>query len=157
MKVSKKKVLKMMLCILVFFILINICWYAWRMEKYEVYNQGMEENAFSTWIVPRYAYTDVNGYDYSVKYPNYLSFTGNLCVGLPTKDDYAFSDCLIIWPRLFGGYDYGVILSKGDESFSIYINADGSAVYPEDSEVVARNQEGIDDLLSRAKEMWNLE
>ena len=156
MKASKKKVIRIVLCILVFFVLINVFWYAWRMEKYGAYSKEMEENVFSTWIVPRYIYTDVNGYDYSVKYPNYLSFTGNLCVGLPTTDDYMFSDCLIIWPRLLGGYEYGISLNEGDESFSIYIHADGIAVYPEDSEVVARNQEVIDDLLSRAKEMWNL-
>ena len=68
-----------------------------------------------------------------------------------------FTDCLIIWPRLLGGYDYGVIISEGDEDFSIYINADGSAIEPEASEVISRHQEDIDDLLSRAKKMWNLE
>ena len=156
MKVNKKKVLKTMLGTLVFFILINICWYAWRIDKYGIYNKGMEENDFSTWLVPRYEYTDVNGYDYIVQYPDYFQFTGHLCV-FSTKDNDMLSDTLIIWLRLFDGYDYDVFLSEGDESFFIDINANGSAVYPEESEIVVRNQKDIDDLLSKAKEMWNLE
>ena len=107
--------------------------------------------------MPRYIQTDAEGFDYGVKYPDYLTLTGNLSVGLPSTEETMFTDCLIIWPKAFGGYEYGVILYPGEESFSIYIHGDGSAVYPEDSELVARYQETIDTLLCRAVEMWDLE
>ena len=78
-------------------------------------------------------------------------------MGLPTTDEDVFTDFLIIWPGVFRGYHYGVSISEGDEDLQIYVNADGSAVYPEDSDVVIRNQETINTLLSRAEEMWDLE
>ena len=156
-KIAKKTVWIVVICILSLFILINISWYIWRMVKYESYSTGMEENFFSTWIVPRYIQTDTDGYDYSVKYPDYLSFTGNLSIVSSSPDDNPFANALIIWPKTFGGYEYGVMLEEGEEQFQIYINPDGSAVYPEDSEVTARHQENIDELLQRARKMWNLE
>ena len=157
MKTGKKIALKVVLCIFALFILLNAGWYVWRTVKYGSFSEGMEENYFTTWIVPRYIHTDANGYDYNVKYPDYLSFTGNLSVGLPSTDENMFTDGLIIWPKLSGGYEYGVFLNEGAENYQVYINADGSAVYPEDSEIVVRHQENIDALLSRAEEMWDLE
>lgn len=152
----KKIILRAILCLLALFILINISWYVWREVKYGSYNTGMEENYFATWIVPRYIQTDEDGYDYGVKYPDYLTTTGNLSVGCPATDGNMFTDSLIIWPKLFGGYECGVFLEEGEE-YQIYINTDGSAIYPEDREVVARHQENIDALLCKAKEMWDLE
>ena len=97
--------------------------------KYDAYCKGWKKNPFATWIVPRYVYTDADGYDYGVKYPEYLSITGNMSVGLPAIDDNPFTDFLIVWP---------------------------TAVNPEDSEIVERCQDTINDLLNRAKKMWNL-
>lgn len=153
----KKIVMRVALCLLALFMLINVSWYVWRMMKYESYNTGMEKNVFASWLVPRYVQTDADGYDYGVKYPDYLMLTGNLSVGCPTTDDEIFTDGLIIWPKFFGGYEYGVILYENEEAFYIYINADGSAVDLEDSDVVVRHQKNIDALLQRAKEMWDLE
>ena len=157
MKARKRAVLRAILCILALIIALNAGWYVWRMVKYGAYSRGMEENYFSSWIVPRYKHTDADGYDYGVKYPDYLSFTGNLSVGLPAIDDNPFTDFLIIWPKLSGGYEYGVSITEDGQNYQIYIHADGSAVHPEDSEVVARNQETINALLLRAKEMWDIE
>ena len=116
----------------------------------------MEENVFSSWLVPRYVHTDADRYDYGVKYPDYLSFTGNLSVGLPATDDNPFTDFLIIWPKLSGGCEYGVSITEDGKEYQIYIHADGSAVRPEDSEVVARNQDHINALLGRAEAMWDI-
>ncbi len=157
MKTYKRIALRAALCILALFALWNVGWYVWRMVKYGPFSRGLEKNDFATWIVPRYKYMDTDGYDYGVKYPDYLSFTGNLSVGLPETDGNPFTDFLIIWPKLSGGYEYGVSLTEGNENYQIYITADGSAVYPENSEVVARKQETIDALLHRAEEMWDLE
>ena len=156
MRKFRKATIKTVLCILFLFVFMNAVWYVWRMVKYDPYSREMEKNVFYTWIVPRYIYSDADRYDYGVKYPDYLSFTGNLSVGVPTTDEDVFTDFLIIWPKFFGGYEYGVSISVGDEDLQIYINADGSAVNPEDSDVVALNQEKIDNLLRRAEGMWEL-
>ena len=76
MRLGKKTAIRAALCLLMLFVLSNICWFVWRAEKYGAYIEGMETNYFSTWIVPRYTYTDADGYDYGVKYPDYLSLTG---------------------------------------------------------------------------------
>lgn len=102
--------------------------------------------------MPRYVYVDEDGYDYGVKYPDYLSLTGNMSVGLPAADNNPFTDFLIVWPRASGGYVCGVSLTKGTQTYQIYINADGTAVHPEDGEITAACQDTIDDLLSRVKE-----
>ena len=152
-----KKILKVVLGILALFVLANACWFGWRLIKYRSYSKGMDKNLFATWIVPRYVYTDADDFDYGVKYPDYFTFTGNLSVGMPATEDNMFTDCLIIWPKFFGGYEYGVVLYTDEGDFQIYINADGSAVSEEDSEVVARYRDTIDILLRKAKEKWKLE
>lgn len=156
MRLGKKTVIRAVLCLLALFVLFNICWFVWRAEKYGAYSEGMEKNYFSTWIVPRYKYTDADGYDYSVKYPDYLSLTGNLSVGLPTTEEDVFTDFLVIWPKFSGGYEYGVSVEADGVDHQIYINANGSAVHKEDSGIVDRCQENIDALLRRAGEMWDL-
>ncbi len=156
MRLEKKTVIRAALCLLALFVLLNICWFVWRAEKYGAYSEGMEKNYFSTRIVPRYKYTDADGYDYGVKYPDYLSLTGNLSVGLPTTEEDMFTDFLVIWPKFSGGYEYGVSVEADGVEHQIYINADGSAVHKEDSGVVDRCQENIDALLLRAREMWDL-
>ena len=40
----------------------------------------MEKMAFSNNVTPRYSYTDADGYNYLVQYPDYLAFTGNMFV-----------------------------------------------------------------------------
>lgn len=156
MRLGKKAAIRAALCLLALFVLFNICWFVWRAEKYGAYIEGMETNYFSTRIVPRYIYTDADGYDYGVKYPDYLSLTGNLCVGLPTSEEDVFTDFLVIWPKFSGGYEYGVSVEADGVEHQIYINADGSAVHKEDSGIVDRCQENIDALLLRARGMWDL-
>ncbi len=157
MKSGKKKAIKVILGMLAVFTVVNISWYIWRMVKYDAYCKGWEKNYFATWIVPRYTYTDADGYDYGVKYPEYLSFTGNMSVGLPATDDNPFTDFLIVWPKLLGGYQYGASVSVDGQGYQIYVKADGTAVDPEHSEVAIQCRDTIKDLLRRAKAMWNLE
>lgn len=157
MKSGNRKTLKIILAVLAFFILVNMGWYFWRMVKYGSYCKGWEKNEFGSWIVPRYVYTDEDDYDYLVKYPEYLSFTGNMSVGLPATEENPFTDFLIIWPKAFGGYEYGASVTIGNQGYQIYIKSDGTAVNPEDSEIAASCQDTINDLLNRAKKMWNLE
>ncbi len=157
MKTGKKKALRAAAFLLAIFILINAGWYVWRLVKYGSYVEGMERNEIPEWLVPRYKHIDAEGYDYSVKYPDYLSFTGNLCVGLPAADENPFTDFLVIWPKVFGGYEYGVSVSADGQAYQIYVDSDGSAVDPAYNEIADSYQEEIDDLLHRAQEMWDLE
>lgn len=157
MKTRKKKVLKAVLGLLVLFLVINAGWFGWRTVKYGSYCRDWEKNPFATWIVPRYIYVDDDGYDYGVKYPDYLTFTGNMSVGLPSVDDNPFTDFLIIWPKASGEFEYGVSLTKGSQAYQVYINSDGTAVYPEDSKMAEEYQDTINDLLNRAKRMWDLD
>ena len=157
MKTGKRAALRIVLCFLALFILVNAAWFIWRTVRYGAYCEGMEKNEVATWIVPRYVHADADGFDYGVKYPDYLSLTGNLSVGWPAESDDPFTDGLIIWPKAFGGYEYGVMFREGNQWLQIYIRADGSAADPEDSEVAAHYQEKIAELLRRAEEMWDLE
>lgn len=61
-----------------------------------------------------YVYTADDDYLYNVKMPDYLTYTGNLCVSVP-KGECA----LLICPKVIGDYDYGVQIQIGEE---IYIS-----------------------------------
>ena len=156
MKDGHKKLLKIFICILTVLMAFNVFWFIWRNVKYGSYIKGMSENDIQSWIVPRYMHVDEEGYDYSVKYPDYLSFTGNLSVGLPSTDGNPFTDFLVIWPKLGGGYEYGVSLTADATNYQIMINNDGSAVDPAYSEITASCKETIDILLLKANRMWTL-
>ena len=157
MKTGIRAALRIVLCFLVLFILVNAAWFIWRTVRYGAYCEGMEKNEVATWIVPRYVHADADGFDYGVKYPDYLTFTGNMSVGLPSADDNPFTDFLVVWPKVSGRVEYGVSLTKGSQVYQVYINADGTAVYPEDIKMVEEYQDTINDLLSRAKRMWDLD
>lgn len=118
----------------------------------------MTQTAMSTSVVPRYAFKDIDGFDYSVKYPDYLSVTGNLAVGFPGTDDDPFTDGLIIWPKLFGGYKYGVILDsleEGGDGYMFYVDPLGNAVEAEYQPIAEKYEAVITQLLERAGLVWN--
>jgi len=110
-------------------------------------------------IVPRYIYKDTDGFDYSVKYPDYLSFTGNLAVGFPGTDEDPFTDGLIIWPKYNSGYEFGIMLNPkepGSEGWMFYIDAYGNAIDPEYQPIAAEYSDVISELLNRAFNFWNI-
>ena len=157
MKKGKKTVIIVVLCALALFLAGNLFWGVWREARYGAYGKGMKKNDVSTVIVPRYYYTDSEGYDYSAKYPDYLSFTGNMTVGLPATPEEFFTDFMVIWPKPFGGYKYGVSLTVDEENYQIYINPDGTAVDPVYNEIIEQNQDTVNDLLNKADQMWHLQ
>ncbi len=156
MKTGKKKVLKVILWVLALFLLANGIWFVWRAVKYGAYSKGMEKSELPEWLVPRYIRTDDEGFDYLVKYPDYLSLTGNLTVGLPADGDNPFTDFLVVWPKAFGGFEYGVSITEDGTMYQIYIHEDGSAADPKDSGIIERNRDTVNTLLGRANEMWDL-
>ena len=153
----KKKVLKIVLAVAIAFAAYNVVWFAWSHIKYGKLSSGMEENGFSNFVTPRYIYTDADRYDYLVKYPDYLTFTGNMSVGMPTEGEDLFTDTLIIWPTLSGDYKFGVIL-YGEEGrgHQVYIDADGNALSKEYEDVVSQHSDNIKSLLMMADHRWDI-
>ena len=153
----KRIIPKIVLAAAAVFVLCNVLWFAWSHSKYGKFSGGMEKAEFSNFVVPRYIYTDSDRYDYLVKYPDYLSFTGNMSVGLPSAEAYYFTDALIIWPKAGGKYELGVLLYDEDGSeYSVYIDSEGNALSKADEEVVSRHRESIGDLLIKAEEKWGI-
>ena len=153
----KRKILKIIVIILIVFVAYNVIWFAWSRIKYGKYIGGMEKAEFGSFITPRYLYTDDDGYDYLVKYTDYPGFTGNMSVGCPVVNENPFTDALIIWPKLFGKYELGVLLYDEDGTgYSVYIDADGNALFEEDKDVVSRHSETIKDLLIKADRKWSI-
>ncbi len=153
----KRKSLRIVLIAVIVFAAYNAVWFAWSHIRYGKLIAGMEKAEFGSFITPRYFDTDDDRYDYLVKYPDYLSFTGNMSVGFPTANENPFTDALIIWPRITGNYEMGVLLYDEDGTgYSVYIDADGNALREEDRDVVSRHREAINSLLTKADERWGI-
>ena len=159
----KKKILIIIAALLTIFIIINAAWTIWRKSTYDPYTSGMEyykvDMHITDAIVPRYTYKDPDGFDYSVKYPEYLSFVGNLAVGFPGTDEDPFTDGLIIWPKYNGGYEFGIMLNPKEpdsEGWMFYIDAYGNAIDPEYRPIAVEYSDVITELLNRAFTFWNI-
>ena len=153
----KKRALTIVLVVVIAFAVFNTVWFAWSRSTYGKLSDGMEAAEFNTVFDRRYFYSDAERYDYSVKYPNYLSFTGNMSVGIPTTGDNPFTDALIIWPKLTGGYELGALLYDEDGTgYSVYIDEKGNALSVEDEDVVLRHSDNIRILLIKADERWGI-
>ena len=152
----KKKVFKIILAVVILFAAYNLIWFAWSHIKYGKLSSGMNEGDYSSFVTPRYIYSDAEGYDYLVKYPEYLTFTGNMSVGMPAADENLFTDALIIWPTISGKYRFGVILYEEGKGYQVYIDADGNAFSKEYEEVVSRHSDSIKNLLMMAENRWGI-
>lgn len=118
----------------------------------------LKETVFD--LFPTYAGKDQGGFDYTVKYPDYLSLTGNLAVCFPGTDEDPFTDGLIIWPKALVGYEYGVMLNSREDDgsgYMFYIYAEGNAVDGEYQPVAEAYREVIRELMERAQNTWNLD
>jgi len=95
-----------------------------------------------------------DGFSYYVKKPDYLSFSGNLGVL-----NEPMQEALIIWPRLFGGYQYGFRLQKDGKAYEIYVNEQMEPLDGSDPTAVQKIEEyqtELTGLFSRANALWNL-
>jgi hypothetical protein len=156
-KNMKRKIFRILLIFAIVSAAYNAVWFGWSRIRYGKLTDGMEKADFSSFIVPRYIFTDDEGYDYLVKYPDYLSFSGNMSVGLPAVNENPFRDALNIWPKINGQYELGVLLYDADGSqYAVYIDDDGNALSEEDKEAVSRHKEAIKDLLNKADEKWSI-
>ena len=146
-KTKVKKILIIVLVVLFLFVIYNSIWLTWRYFRYTDYTDNMEVFIENT----SYIYTDEEGYDYNVKLPDYLTYTGNLCVAVP-DGKYA----LIIWPNAFDGYEYGVQLEIDDDTYSIMLNEDFSAQDSQFDDIIYEYSETISDLYERSVNQWDI-
>ena len=142
---EKRSVLRrFLLSAVLVFTLLNISWYFIRAAKYHGYSAGMDAAPFSTCFTPQYSGTDAEAFTYSVYYPGYLHLHGNLFVSSPcTDEEHPYTNSLIIWPLLTGGYEYGVLLYD-------------AAIHEDDQAIVSNYAQQIAALLEKANARWAL-
>lgn len=146
MKKNKKRGVYIILWLFLLFLLYNIFWLVWRTHKYSEYTQDFEP--LTKYM--RYVHTDED-YTYNIKLPDYLSYTGNLCVA--TRDGkYA----LLIWPQKNGQYEYGVQLEIDKKIYSIMIDEQLNTNDPQDQSLIVPYKQTIIDLFNKATDMWNI-
>lgn len=146
-KSTSKKIIIIVLALVVAFGVYNIAWFSWRYIKY---NDYITDNMETFLDSKSYVYTDSDGYDYNLKLPDYLSYTGNLCV--------AESDgkcALLIWPNVFGGNKYGLQIDINDEIQSIMLNENLTAQDKKYDELVDEYSKEISELFQRYEKQWN--
>ena len=148
-----KQVLKKVLIVIApLFILYSVIWFVAVNVKYHHYITGMEE----IYTYRTYALVSEDGYTYNVKFPSYLSLVGNL--GIQKSEG---SNCaLIIWPKMIGEAEYGVILSSEDGSgCEVMMTKDrlpAAGASEKAKQLVAAYQDEINLLYEKADAMWNL-
>lgn len=146
----KNKFIFYSMCI---FIFINILWFLYSEIKYNPYLKNLENTKGVFHSV------DSEGYNFSASKPAYLETTGNLAVVY--KDN-----TLIIWPKINGEFDYGVIVEYKGESYQISIDKNCNAIKNKDitneeynflKEIIDLNNHEIKKLLEKAFTFWNLQ
>ena len=140
------------------FLLYNAFWFIWRGAAFGRYCDGMERAPHSNAAVPRHYATDADGYGYFVRYPDYLALIGYMTVMVPvdSEEEDALGETLIIWRRLGGGREYGVLLFEGDGGRWVHIGPGGNALHGGDEDIAGRNGDVIKTLLKKAGDMWGI-
>lgn len=144
-KISRTK--KIICTLVILLVCYNLFWLGWRYFKYTSYTERLE--VFIEHL--SYVYTDEEGYLYNVKLPDYLTYTGNLCVSVPGGES-----ALLIWPKVSGGYEYGVQLDLNGEVYSIMLQDDFMARDSQFDDIINAHSEVIQELYGRAEGMWQL-
>lgn len=147
-KVTVKTILLLIISI---FIVLNISWFLITTIKYDKYIEPIPKNEWGFHFIKK------DGYIYSVKKPDYLYYTGNLAV-----DNTKKQTSLIIWPLIKGGYIYGFRLQEEGQAYEIYIDknmkpTDKDKGDPVSIQKVEEHKADLQELFSKANEMWGLE
>lgn len=161
MKLTKnsKIILVVVVILAVLFLLLNAAW-AVHYKSFDRYDTSDYTQPFGS----SYVKSAADGYHYNVKYPDYLSFSGNL--GITNGADTL---SLIFWPELFGSdeYEIGVILFDADGTqYMFYVDENLNLLpkknnLPEETvlvieELMAFRESEIKHAYSSAKQEWNI-
>ena len=173
----KRRLLRLLALLLAAFALLSAAWYLTAYRPYDAYVSALR--AQPGWreapALPECG-TDGEGYSCNVARPGFLHWTGNLGIGMPNLvlengEEVGFTDSLIIWPRMTGEPELGVILFEYDfqdggvtcASRQLYITAAGEyRPYGDPGEdaanarLLAARRENVETLLSRSREIWDL-
>lgn len=166
-----------LLVLLTAFALLFTVWYLTAYRPYDAYVEALraqpgfqEDPGFPECGV------DGEGYTCNVARPGFLSWTGNLGIGLPsltleTGEEMVFTDSLLIWPRTTGDPELGVMLYEYDfredgvtcASRQLYITAAGEyrpygdpADDTANEALLEEHRENVEALLARAREIWGM-
>ena len=169
--------LKLLAVLLAAFALLSAVWYLTAYRPYDVYVEALraqpgfrEDPGFPACGV------DAGGCTCNVARPGFLSWTGNLGIGLPNLvlengEEIGFTDTLLIWPRLSGEPEVGVILYEYDfqaagaacAGHQLYITPEGEYIpYGDPAEdaaneaLLAARRENVAALLARARVIWGI-
>lgn len=147
MKVNGKKIL---IYIALAFVLLNLCWFLITNIKYNKFVKAVPKDEYGLYLLLK-----EDGYSYYVKKPGYLHYTGNLIVKDTNK-----KISLFIWPLISGGYEYGFRFEENGWFTDINIDknleaeAQGKTF---DVQKVKEYKTDLEELYSKANEMWQLE
>lgn len=144
---KKKKLVIVIGIMLVVFAFYNVGWYQWKNLKYSEYTE--ELNDFGNG--KSYVLKGEDNYLYNVKVPDYLRYTGNMCV---STSDGKYE--LIIWPNALKGYEYSVQIQQEEETYGITLKSDLTAKEKEFENVINENADIIQELYNKANVMWNI-
>lgn len=140
---------KIFIVILALFLVLNLSWFLITTIKYKGYIKEIPENTAGNHIHKE------DGYLYNVRKPDYLSFKGHLFVSSPD------SKYVIIWPLVTGGYEYAFTLPVDEKggNHTFYLNEKLEFLKQENNDgiEVENYMDDMEDLLSKAKEMWKIE
>lgn len=139
------------LIIILIFGIWNLSWYAITTIKYNKYVEAIPKNKWGLHFIEK-----DDGYTYSVKKPDYLSFTGNLAVANNEKQEM-----LIIWPLVTGGYEYGFRLQKDGLAYEIYVDENLKPINKDATNQVSiqkveEYKDELEALRAKADKMWEL-
>ena len=147
---NKKKTLYIVIIIAVCFLVYNLVWYLIVENKYDVYIAGMERSTETVIRVSgKHFSAPADNVDYTVKYPNYLEYVGNLAV---VKRDTR--EALIIWPGIAGKDEYGLILEHENEIHQIMVDKDMAPIDSQDAAIIANTEDTIRILVDAANDKW---
>ena len=174
---SPRRLIRLLALLLAAFALFSAVWYVTAYQPYDDYVEALraqpgfrEDPGFPECGV------DGEGYSCNVARPGFLHWTGNLGIGLPALtlengEEVVFTDSLLIWPRLFGAPETGVILYEYDvradgvtcTGHQLYITPEGEYIpygdRAEDADneaLLTEHRENVETLLSRAREIWGI-
>lgn len=144
-----------MLCV---FIVLIAClliysgiWYFVTHKKYETYTEGLDINETGVLrkILNPVYYSGDGEHEYTVAFPGYLSYVGNLGVS-----EAQSGMALLIWPSIFGESEYGVILYDEGEEHQIVLKKEGEAENSGEQKLVNQYAQNIEELFEFAKKQW---
>lgn len=133
--------------IIVLFGLLNITWMAHSYYIYFPFTQNVPKHESGIYVY----YDAENNYSYNVKFPDYLSFDGNLGVA-----DNEGSN-LIIWPSFLGkNYTYEVRIDVKGHEYSMYLDQNMKLIDGDNElkKIYDDNKGLIKELCDRAYSKW---